>query len=237
MNAQELLDELRTNILRDTTNAVDASSADVLWSDATLLRYISDAESKFARRTRCLRDSTTTKVVEITLQAGVEYYPLHASIIGVMGASLPDVPLRRTMEGTVNGAPADIAGGTYAATKGATGKPIWFSTDDAVRTLRVVPIPDEACDGIPVRLRVERLPLVQLSTTTLTTSPEIPVDYHLDLLEWAAFRALRNHDVDGENAQKANSHRAAFNTAVEEVALGIKMQALAPVQFGVQARY
>lgn len=237
MNVQELLDELRVNILRDTSTAVDAAEEDVLWSDATLLRYINDAENKFARRTRCLRDSTTLAVVEITLSAGVEYYQLHPSIIGVMTASLPDTPLRRTMEGTINGAPADVAGGTYAPTKGATGKPIWFSTDDAVRTLRVVPIPDEASEGVTLRLRVERLPLTPLSTDAPTKSPEIPVDYHLDLLEWAAFRALRNHDVDGENAQKANSHRAAFNTAVEEVALGIKMQALAPVQFGVQARY
>lgn len=237
MTLSELLDELRTNILRDVSSAVVDQDADRLWSDATLVRYINDAENKFARRTRCLRDSTTAKVVEVTLEEGVEYYTLHPSIIGVMSASLPNVPLRRTMEGVINGAPADVAGGTYAPTKGTTGTPMWFSTDDAVRTLRIVPIPDAASAGVTVRLRVERLPVKPLDVNAPTASPEIPVDYHLDLLEWAAFRAYRNHDVDGENNQKANSHRAAFNTAVEEVAQGIKMQALAPVQFGIQARY
>ena len=237
MNLTELLDELRTNMLRDTTKAVDATPDDFLWSDASLVRYINDAENKFARRTRCLRDSTTAKVVEITLEEGVEYYPLHASIIGVMSAATPTTPLRRTMEGTLNGAPADIAGGTFAPTKGATGYPVWFSTDDSVRTLRIVPIPDAATEGTVIRLRVERLPLNALALTSPTASPEIPVDYHLDILEWAAFRAYRNHDIDAENTQKANSHRAAFNTAVEEVARGIKAQALAPVQFGIHARY
>ena len=237
MNLSELLDELRNNILRDTSSAVTDVEEDQLWSDAALVRYINDAQNKFARRTRCIRDSTTAKVVEIELEEGVEYYPMHASVIGVMTASTATTPLRRTMEGTLNGAPADIAAGTYAPMRGAQGAPTWFSTDDAVRTLRIIPIPDAASAGTIVRLRVERLPLNQLDVKVPTGVPEIPVDYHIDMLEWAAFRAYRNHDVDAENTQKANSHRAAFNTAVDEVKRDIKLQALSPIQFGIHARY
>lgn len=237
MDLKELLEELRGNILRDISTAVPADPSSYLWSDTTLVRYINDAQSKFARRTRCLRDSTTAEVVEIALEEGVEFYALHKSVIGVMSAKLDGSPLRRAADGPLSGSPGDVAMGDRTVQGGNGGRPVWYSTDESVSTLRLTPIPDASIDGAVVRLRVERLPLVALSVSDKTAAPELQEDYHLDLLEWAAFKALRNHDVDGENMQKANTHRAAFNTAVEEAARDIKTQALAPVQFGVKARY
>lgn len=237
MELKELLDELRSNVLRDVTTAVQANPANYLWSDATLVRYINDAENKFARRTRCLRDSTTAEVVEVELEAGVEFYPLHAAVIGVMSARINNIPMRRASDGALSGSPGDVTMGTRTVDTSQIGRPHWFSTDENASTLRVYPIPDEEFAGVILRMRVERLPLTPLTLSNKTASPEVSADYHLDLLEWAAFKALRNHDADGENMQKANTHRAAFNTAIEEVARDIKTQSLAPVQFGVHARY
>ena len=45
---------------------------------------------------------------------------------------------------------------------------------------------------------------------------DLPALFHLDVLEWAAYRALRNHDADAENMGKAEQHRQRFDQAVTE---------------------
>jgi hypothetical protein len=39
---------------------------------------------------------------------------------------------------------------------------------------------------------------------------ETPEDYDLDVLEWAAWRALRNWDLDAEDRTKADQHKQAI---------------------------
>jgi len=72
-------------------------------------------------------------------------------------------------------------------------------------------------------LRVSRLPLNTLTTMNLFAVPEVPAEYHLDLLEWAAFKALSNHELDSgnqsDNPQQilpSARHQANFENAVKE---------------------
>lgn len=234
MTLRELLEELRNNVLRDRSTEEAAQADGYLWSNATLVRYINDAEQKFARRTHCLRDRSTPEVVEVALVPGVSQYALHPSVIAVLGATWRAGPLRRSDAAVLEGVPADISGGTRAPQATATGQPVWFTTDEEVRTLRVYPAPDTA---ETVYLRVARLPLNPLTPNNLTASPEIPEDYHLDLLEWAAWRALRNHDTDAENMAKASAHKRRFEEAVDELRRASKRLMLEPIQFAVCARY
>ena len=85
MNLESLLDELRGNVLRDDAELASGPQ-DQLWSDDTLVRYINDAQSRFARKTLALRDASTSEVVEVTLATGVSTYDLHESIVAVQSA-------------------------------------------------------------------------------------------------------------------------------------------------------
>ncbi|MGH9895770.1 MAG: hypothetical protein ACREA0_28055, partial [bacterium] len=80
MNTTGLLDELRSNMLRD------ADSADALWTDDALIRYLNQAYEEFAEETLTLRDKTTAAVTQITLATGVTDYALHAAVLTVYSA-------------------------------------------------------------------------------------------------------------------------------------------------------
>jgi len=71
-------------------------------------------------------------------------------------------------------------------------------------------------------IRVARLPLASLSSYNLFAVPDVPAEYHLDLLEWAAFKALSNHELDSGNTtddthlSSADRHKANFELAIKE---------------------
>jgi len=223
MTYQELLDELSGPMLRDRSDLI-AGPSDEAWGDATLLSYIADAERRFARRTLCLRDSTTEALTQVELEEGVQNYVLSPLVIAVMSAryNLDDRDLPRS-------AHAEAGGGYVQAFRGwdpnsgvMPGRPYGWWTDESVGanqrvTLRIDSLPTAADAGALLYLRICRLPLAVASADNLDSSPEIAEEYHLDLLEWAAYRALRNHDVDTEQAEKRDDHKARWEEVIKEV--------------------
>ena len=250
MDIVELLHELRTNVLRDVADLdVDAETPEgqaalnevYLWTDETLISYINDAYRTFARRTLCLKDKNTAEICEVTLISGQAEYALDARILAVYSVTDEDDQrsLQRLGHSPLTGANADIA---YRATHNITqaGQPSDFTTDESVRTLRLYPEPDDSQAGKVYRLRVARLPLVPLALPAGAEDPlvpEIPEQYHMDMLEWAAWRALRNHDTDAENMNKASAHKKRFNEAIEEATAEHKLANYAPPQFKFNANY
>ena len=243
MNLESLLDELRGNVLRD--NAELASGPDdQLWSDDTLVRYINDAQSRFARRTFALRDASTPEVVEVTLATGVSTYDLHESIVAVQSArfdtSVIDIArVGRSLMSNLSVADPSWFDPTTAETW-TPGPPRAFSTDETISvdtagavTMKVWPAPSATENGKTVYLRVARKPLEQFTVAKLTLVCELPEEYQLDMLEWAAYRALRNSDIDGHSAS-ADKHEARFNDAVAEVLKELRSKLFAPMswQFG-----
>jgi len=85
MNLEALLGELRENVLRDDAELASGPN-DFLWSDETLVRYINEAQRKFARKTLLLRDASTPEVAQVTLRAGVSSYVLHDRVLAVVSA-------------------------------------------------------------------------------------------------------------------------------------------------------
>ena len=81
MQLSDLLTELREGILHDMSDQV-AGASDYLWTDARLIRYIDEAHRRFARRSLCINDNTSsiTKITTVNAQAS---YPLDPSIIAV----------------------------------------------------------------------------------------------------------------------------------------------------------
>lgn len=233
MKAKELLDELRANILRDTHTGVNVSPGADLWTDAALMRYVNEGYTRFARRTLALRDNSTPDVTQITLQAGVATYPLDRRVIEVYHGEVNGIELVSSSHPSTRGWPAAIALQPARNAVVASGTPRLFVVDEANRTIRFVPTPSAEFDSAVVQLAVARLPMEPLSLATNNT-PEMDEDYHLDILEWAAWRALRNHDVDAENMAKASAHKTQFNTAIDEYKKAMKRQLRRPVQFAVR---
>ena len=223
------LDELRKNILRDRS-ALVAGPTDSLWTDDTLLRYIREAERKFARQTLCIRDSTTPSICTFPIKQGVVTYPLHKSVISVISSKFDTdtFDIQRSGHALVlQFTPAEYF--TYDPTTGykaQPGRPIAYMTDETTVfnnqravTYTVYPLPSNVEDGKYIQMRVIRYPIGDYSIDNLDEESEIPEDYQLDCLQWAAYRAMMNHDADAGDSVKADNHKAAFDRAVDECKL------------------
>ena len=247
MKTSELIHEARVNVLRDISTAVGGSPVDdAIWADSTLALYLRDAESKFASQTLCLRDSITPAVTQITLEAGVSAYPHHKAIKVVYGAVYDGKNhLNRTGYNTRFGGVGDLNPGIQRVESEGTGTPSIFYTDKDTNYIGFYPIPGPQEDGKIVTLRVARPPYQPISIARLESESEIPEEYHLDLVEWACWRALRNHDADlestGESIQmlmaKASSHKNRFEAAIKECLRDQKRHTVQHVQFAPNANW
>jgi hypothetical protein len=245
MTLRELLDELRTNILRDVSTAANGRIKDgSTWTDAALLRYIRDAEAKFVAQTMCLRDSRTPEITQIELVTGQSEYTLDPRIISVQAAQLGDrVVLGRTSWSTRFGASGHLTPNTSYEAPNESGQPRIYYTDRDTKAIGFYPTPSEQNNSAIVRLQVARMPLSPMSG--MDDVSEIPEQYHLDLVEWAAWRALRNHDPDIDGANEAlallrartEQHRTRFEAAVAECKREFKHLNVQQVEFGPRANW
>jgi hypothetical protein len=245
MILSDLLDELRNNILFDRDNTVDGSDSDTLWSDETLVRYINEAQRRFARRGLVIRDGTTAEVCQVTLVSGQTNYVLHPSILSVLSARNNDstADLGRFGHNEVSGfnSPSTLMWDP-GAMRWPTGRALAFSTDEYLSedddgtistvTMKIYPTPDSTNDGDVVNLRVIRMPLDDLTVNSLSTTPEVPTDHHLDMLDWAAYLALRIMDNDAGNTARSDKFAASFEAHVKEARNLILQKMFAPQQWG-----
>lgn len=245
MTLRELLDELRTNILRDISSAADGRVKDgATWTDAALLRYIRDAEAKFVSQTLCLRDSRTPEITQITLIAGQSEYDIDLRVVSILAAQLDSrVVLGRTTWAGRFGADPSLSPNTSYTAPGESGQPRIYYTDRDSKAIGFYPEPSASNAGKVVRLQVARMPLAPLSG--MDDVSEIPEQYHLDLVEWAAWRALRNHDpdIDGANEvlallrARTEQHRTRFEAAVAECKREFKYLNVQQVDFAPRANW
>ena len=237
MNLGEQLDELRGNVLRDRSDLI-AGDTDSLWSDESLLRYIKDGERRFARQTLLLRDGHTPQYCQITVREGVREYSMNELVIAVISAraagqttdlyrsghALVMVPKSREI--------LDLD--TIANDTTSTGAPQAIYTDETLVyasrgrvTLSVYPLPNADADGTVLTARVVRLPKGDYTLQDLDRESEIPEDYQLDVLQWAAYRAQANHDGDAGSATSADRHKQAFDEAVARAIKELKRKVFA----------
>lgn len=227
MNLGELLAELREAILNDRSDRTSGTS-DWLWTDAMLVRYINEAQRRFASKSFCLVDGTTDEVTLLTLVEDQDVYPLHPSILAVRSVKLTIATIDLIRVGhpflAAYRAPTDRWLDPAAFATATTGAPLAFSTDEelgeddngsrSTLQLRVYPVPDADAAGGQLRMRVVRRPLENFIGSDLGAYPEIPEDHHLEMLDWAAYLALRIVDDDAGNPKRAADFAASFNTHV-----------------------
>ena len=247
MSLADLLDELRHNILHDQSDQV-AGASDYLWSDTTLVRYINQAHSRFARHSLCLQDNSSS-ITRFTTVAGSAPYQLDPSIFAVrsvrMAGDNQDLP--RASHDPLNAyhVPDTLFFDPSMLEQMPPGKALAWTTDESVLTaadgtlsavnLTLFPTISTAYAGISGQLRVIRQPLTTFSTANLNAYPEIPPDHHLDMLDWAAYLALRGVDTDvaGANAfQRAQDFAARFEAHCTDARKDVMRKMFAPQQWG-----
>lgn len=244
MTTQELLDELANNILRDRSDLM-SGPGDYLWSDATLLGYINEAQQILARKGLVLRDATTPSITQVVLATGVTQYKLHPSILAVISAKnagdTGDLARAGHSAFSVIQHPDPLFFDPAQISTLSPGKPLAYSMDEeldttagqsSVASMRVYPEPSADYNGAVVQLRVVRRPLNALSLDALDATPEVSEDYHLGLLDWAAYRALRNIDSDAGGVNKADTFKSAFDDMVSQARTDALRKLFAPVQWG-----
>ncbi|WP_055128518.1 hypothetical protein [Pseudomonas mediterranea] len=220
MNVRELLEELRENILRDISDAVDSDSDSFLLSDKALVRYINDAQNRFASQTLFLRDETTPTITEIDLVAGQETYALDKRVQAVHTVR---TSARRRLKSTtykfLAGQYGDFSSGTTGELCWTPSAPVYFYTDRETQRLGIYPAPsvEFVAENPKLYLQVSRLPLEPLRAENLDAEPEVPEQYHLDMLDWAAYRALLNSDIEIEQIGRANLRRNRFEDTVKRL--------------------
>lgn len=244
MTLQQLVDYLKNNILYDRSDRV-AGTPDYLWSTETLVTMINQAQRRFARRGLIIRDGSSD-VTKVQLQTGVNEYALDPSILAVMSARY-------------QGDNADLARGGHAALDTyrvpdtyffdpsqlstlPDGKPLAFATDEYLSTddydsvgavtLRVYPTPSSDYNAKLINMRVIRMPVNDLTTANMAAVPEIPVDHHLEMLDYAAYLALRIVDVDGGMPALAERFKASFDENVKLARDNAMRKMFAPAPWG-----
>lgn len=230
MTLGELLTLLRESILNDRSDRV-SGSADYLWTDQTLVTFINEAHRRFARRGLILRDATTDAATKITLVAGQTIYPLHESVISVMSAKREDMTVADlTRVGhsifSAYSPPSESWTDPAAFNNHPPGPTLAWSTDEALNaidgdtfeqvSLRVYPAPRAEDAGKVIRLRVVREPLNDFKVDALDAVPEIPRAHHLEMLDWAAYLALRIVDDDAGAPKRAAEFAQTFEAHVKE---------------------
>jgi hypothetical protein len=242
----DLLAELRDNILHDRTDQVSGAT-DQLWSDATLVRYINEAQNRFAKRSECLRDFTTPSVCQITTVVGTEFYPLHPKIIGVLSARVVGDACDLARAGHANLDTYRATDNRFFDTSYITtlvpGKTIAFTTDEgmvadgrnALNTMMFRTFPSVGLGyAAVINLRVVRFPLSRLDLSNLDGQPEIPEQYHLNMLDWAAYLALRMPDLDiagGDAVIRSRDLAKSFEQHVLDAKTEVQRRLFAPAAF------
>lgn len=253
MTLGDLLLELRENILHDRSDQV-AGSSDYLWSDTTLVRYIDEAQRRLARQTLIIRDGTTPQCCQILLVApspapapGQIEYPMDPSVLAVLSARFTGdiadlgraghsvLDTYRTVDDTY----------FFDSSRLSTlqpGKPLAFASDEflsvdsagswGVPNFRVYPAPTHDYAGQVINLRVIRLPITRFKLKDLTAVPEVPEDYHLLMLDWAAYLALRIVDVDAGDPVRAKEFHDSFEVACLQVRREVMRKLFVPGSWG-----
>ena len=246
MRLGDLLEELRDNILSDKSDQVGART-DQRWSDATLVRYINEAEMRFAKRSECLRDAVTPDTCQLQLVVGQQDYALHPKVIGVLSARCggDGYDLARAGHSNLDTYRANDTRffDTSYITTATPGKVIAFTTDEgmlsdaknALNSMTFRAFPNVGAGfAVQVNLRVVRFPLRRLELRDLEGQPEVPEQYHLNMLDWAGYLALRQPDLDvagGDAPGRAKDLMNSFEAHVQDAKRELKRRMFTPAAF------
>ena len=243
MNLSSLLGFLRSSILRDTSDQTGGPS-DYLWSDATLTEMINEAYYRFATEAMCLRDNVTQQYTQFTTLANVDQYVLDPAVLAVLSVQMTgdngDLARAGHADFNIASRPDTYFFDPNVLARMPPGKPQAFSTDEGLAetddgaisaiTLRLFPKPSSDWAPVVGRMRVIRLPSGPLEEAS--DVPELPERHHIEMLDWAAYLALRIVDHEQGDPVRAEGFKASFEDSARKARLLSMRKMFAPLQHG-----
>jgi hypothetical protein len=190
MTGDELLEHCRLR-LRDTAEPK-------LWSDALITEYLAKAERIFAERTHTLQDFSTYTVTTVQGQAAYALDPVVLAVL-VAQVSTEARPLAR-----IN----SVRMSTFSATESL---PRSFTVRGGIPATLELALPADAV--YTINLGVATRPTAPL---TLVTVPEIPEQYHLDLVDYVVQECFVHADADGFAPEVSAIAESRWNMALKQ---------------------
>jgi hypothetical protein len=185
-------------------------SAPQLWSDASLYRWLNEAEVEACRRARLIVDTQNVagvdNVCRIQLVNGTAMYSLDRRVIYVRralmaGRNIPLTPLDyRDM---------DVEQPGWQSKTGQVIGYVRGLDNGKFRPFRT-PTTAALASGSTVDLLVVREPLRPMTQEDTDAEPEINSRYHAALLDWVHFRAYSRKDSEAYDPKLAAEHLATF---------------------------
>ena len=223
MLLSEMLEYTAKEFLDDRTVLVDGDP-DSLWSDSYLVRQFNQAQKILARRSWCIIEYGVAPAGIITLRTGISLYSVNKAVLKVFDStpSTQTSPLGRTDDIVLRSdTPYDDydafeVGEAAARASTETGAPRAMASDAGSRLVRVYPTPTATENGVKMALKIARLPLVELTLDDVDAEPEVPSQWHLDICEYAAGKALTLPMVDQDQKVEGRRLLDAFNETVKE---------------------
>lgn len=215
MTLAEALAELRGTRLDDTVQPY-------FWSDESLVAFLNDAVRQFCIRQRALIESANVDVCTIALVPGQRLLKLHPAVISVRSLRIvntddgqshrPEGKPLRWMDRRCHDWLSNEAGCAH----------YWVPDyQDGYLAL------DRPADvAATAHLTVWRMPLDTevLEVADPTGEPVIAPHHHIDLLDWAEYRAFSSNDSEMRDAQKAAGAEGAFTAKVGRLPSAIEMR-------------
>jgi hypothetical protein len=170
-----------------------------LWSDAEIADdYLNDAVEEACQRAHLIEDNTSafTSIAWTAAQASAA---LPACVLKVLRITFDG---RKLTETSIDELDQECG----SAWESRTGSPSAFYFERN-GVLRLYPIPTAAG---PVKLRVSRLPIDRYSADRDSEDVEIPVQWHVKLLNWMYRSALMKTDAETHDPVKADDYEARF---------------------------
>lgn len=195
METSELITVLRNDYLDDTVE-------EYLWSDEFLTRSLSESQRQACNRTDFLFDDSTASVTQITLVDGQASYTLNKKITAIEYVSFDGSELTHKSRHELN---RDIP--TWRTDTGMTNQTVYFTQRG--HTIRFSRVPDATDAGKIVYLEVYRMPIDSLCQDY--DEPEIPEEYHRDLIYWTLHEAFGKPDADGYDPDRSALYLQKFN--------------------------
>lgn len=206
MTRDEMLAELR-EVLGDSTGTVN-------WSTSRLLGLLSEGQDKFCEDTGFFSDLTS---FTITLRTGVAVYDIPSRVIQVMDIWNGTTKLEKVLTG-------ESQTGDYGYFPVTAGPPVLWRTDESTGFIKIYPTPTAVEDGTILPLQVWRYSKYDLAGDgavpefgpTPPAEPEIPSRLQRACVEWAAYKALSNHDEELQDKIKAADHLSNYRLYVSD---------------------
>jgi hypothetical protein len=210
MTRAELLAELKS-VLRETTY-------DAAWGDTRLILYMSEGQDRFCEETGFFIDAVNYTVTLIDGQAS---YSIPDRVIQVL--EVWDGARRLGKFEERDRAPHLGDSWDPGYTDTAVGLPGAWQTDKSTGLITFYPVPNAASAGKVFTLRVWRRSRYALTNNDIDpgvpvtpAAPEIPERFQLSLVEYAAYKALMQHDMEQQDKVKASDHLAVFTQYIRE---------------------